>query len=143
MPRSAGALFLPVIAETPRAADEGSDLWLPEHCPALSCLGNDSLACGLQCRYESGPIPPKAISVSFLNQPVTSLNVSTSTGVIAIVSNDTNNAGVTWKVSCGGSSCGTINPTTRLLMGGRLPNHRLGEWSMILRARQSAAAIVT
>jgi hypothetical protein len=56
---------------------------------------------------SSGPAP---ISVSFLNQPATSLNVGTSTGVIAIVSNDTNNAGVTWKVSCGSSSCGTISP---------------------------------
>jgi len=48
--------------------------------------------------------------VSFLNPPVTSLNVGTSTGVVATVSNDTNNAGVTWKVSCGSSSCGTISP---------------------------------
>ena len=60
---------------------------------------------------SSGPTPPAPISVSFLNQPVTSLNVGTSTGVIATVSNDTNNAGVTWKVTCGGSSCGTITPT--------------------------------
>ena len=59
---------------------------------------------------SSGPTPPAPISVSFLNPPVASLNVSTSTGVIAIVSNDTNNAGVTWKVACGGSSCGTISP---------------------------------
>ena len=59
---------------------------------------------------SSGPTPPAPISVSFLNQPVASLNVGTSTGVIATVSNDTNNAGVTWKVSCGSSSCGTISP---------------------------------
>jgi hypothetical protein len=59
---------------------------------------------------NSGPTPPAPISVSFLNPPVTSLNVGTSTGVIATVSNDTNNAGVTWKVSCGSSSCGTISP---------------------------------
>jgi hypothetical protein len=59
---------------------------------------------------SSGPTPPAPISVSFLNPPVTSLNVGTSTGVIATVSNDTNNAGVTWKVSCGSSSCGTISP---------------------------------
>ena len=59
---------------------------------------------------SSGPTPPAPISVSFLNPPVTSLNLGTSTGVIATVSNDTNNAGVTWKVSCGSSSCGTISP---------------------------------
>jgi hypothetical protein len=59
---------------------------------------------------SSGPNPPGPISVSFLNQPATSLNVSASTGVIATVSNDSNNAGVTWKVSCGGSSCGSISP---------------------------------
>jgi len=60
----------------------------------------------------SGPNPPAPISVSFLTPPVTSLNVATSTGVIAVVSNDTNNAGVTWKVSCGSSSCGTISPAS-------------------------------
>jgi hypothetical protein len=59
---------------------------------------------------SSGPTPPAPISVSFLNPPVTSLNISTSTGVIAVVTNDTNNAGVTWRVSCGTSSCGTISP---------------------------------
>jgi hypothetical protein len=74
-------------------AASGMTLWL------VACSGT-----------SSGPTPPAPISVSFLNPPLTSLNVSTSTGVIAIVSNDTNNAGVTWKVACGGSSCGTISP---------------------------------
>jgi hypothetical protein len=69
-------------------------LWL------IACSGGSS----------SGPTPPPPISVSFLNQPVTSLNVGTSTGVIATVSNDSNNAGVNWKMSCGNASCGTINP---------------------------------
>jgi hypothetical protein len=61
---------------------------------------------------SSGPNPPASISVSFLTPPVTSLNVATSTGVIAVVSNDTSNAGVTWKVTCGSSSCGTISPAS-------------------------------
>ena len=65
---------------------------------------------------SSGPNPP-AISVSFLNPPATSLNVSTSTGVIAVVSNDTNSAGVTWKVSCGSSSCGTVSPASTVSGG--------------------------
>ena len=59
---------------------------------------------------SAGPTPPEPISVNLLNPPVTSLNTSTSTGLIAVVNNDTNNAGVTWKVSCGSSSCGTISP---------------------------------
>jgi hypothetical protein len=61
---------------------------------------------------SSGPTPPAPISVSFLNPPATSLNVGTSTGFIATVSNDASNAGVTWKVSCGSTSCGTINPSS-------------------------------
>jgi hypothetical protein len=56
--------------------------------------------------------PPTPISVSFLNQPPSSLNTSASTGVIAVVSNDSSNQGVTWKVSCAGASCGTINPAS-------------------------------
>jgi hypothetical protein len=58
---------------------------------------------------SSGPTPVP-ISVTFLTAPVTSLNTSSSTGLTAVVNNDTNNAGVTWMVSCGGSSCGTISP---------------------------------
>lgn len=60
---------------------------------------------------SAGPTPPDPISVTFLNPPVTSLSTSTSTGLTAVVNNDTNNAGVTWRVSCGSSSCGTISPT--------------------------------
>ena len=80
---------------------------------AIRFLGTSAIALWLvacSSGTSSGPTPPAPISVSFLNQPVTSLNVGTSTGVIATVSNDTNNAGVTWKVSCGSSSCGTISP---------------------------------
>lgn len=62
---------------------------------------------------SSGPNPPvNPISVTFLNAPATSVNTSASTGLTAIVNNDSNNAGVTWRVSCGGSSCGSISPTT-------------------------------
>jgi hypothetical protein len=68
----------------------------------------------MACSSGTGPTPPPSnpISVSFLNSPPTSLNVSTSTGLIATVSNDNNNAGVTWKLSCGASSCGTISPAS-------------------------------
>jgi hypothetical protein len=62
------------------------------------------------CGSSSGPTPPPPISVSFLSQPATSLNVGASTGVAATVSNDSANAGVAWKVSCGSSSCGSISP---------------------------------
>jgi hypothetical protein len=60
----------------------------------------------------SGPTPPVPISVSFLNPPATSLNTGTSTGLAATVNNDPNNAGVTWRVSCGSASCGTISPAS-------------------------------
>jgi len=59
----------------------------------------------------SNPTPPP-ISVSFLNAPPASLNVSTSTGITAVVGNDNNNAGVSWKVSCGSGPCGTISPAS-------------------------------
>ena len=69
--------------------------------------------CVLGCSSgtSSGPTPP-SISVSFLNPPVSSLNISTSTGLIAIVMNDNSNAGVAWKIACGSASCGTISPTS-------------------------------
>ena len=65
------------------------------------------------CSGSGGSTPPPTpISVSFLNQPPSSLNTSTSTGVTAVVSNDSSSQGVTWKVSCAGTSCGTINPAS-------------------------------
>jgi hypothetical protein len=69
--------------------------------------------CVLGCSSgtSSGPTPP-SISVSFLNPPVSSLNISTSTGLIATVMNDNSNAGVTWKTTCGSASCGTISPAS-------------------------------
>jgi hypothetical protein len=72
-----------------------------------SCIALLVVACS---GTSSGPTPPEPISVTFLNPPVTSLNTGTSTGLTAVVNNDTNNAGVIWKVSCGSSSCGTIGP---------------------------------
>jgi hypothetical protein len=64
------------------------------------------------CSGGGSTPPPTPISVSFLNQPPSSLNTSASTGVIAVVSNDSSNQGVTWKVNCAGASCGTINPAS-------------------------------
>jgi hypothetical protein len=60
----------------------------------------------------SSPNPPVAISVSFSPQPPASLDAGTSTSVTATVSNDSANAGVTWKVSCGSALCGSIAPAS-------------------------------
>jgi hypothetical protein len=55
---------------------------------------------------------PEPISVSFATAPPTSLVVSKTASVAATVANDSKNAGVSWSLSCGGSSCGSISPTT-------------------------------
>ena len=62
---------------------------------------------------SSGPNPPNGpISVTFLNPPPASLSTGASVGLVAIVSNDSAGNGVTWSVTCGGSSCGTISPSS-------------------------------
>jgi hypothetical protein len=55
---------------------------------------------------------PQPVSVSFASAPPTSLVVSTTASVAATVANDPKNAGVTWSLNCGSSSCGSISPTT-------------------------------
>jgi hypothetical protein len=52
-----------------------------------------------------------AISVAFASQPPSSLAINATTSIAAIVTNDSKNAGVTWTVTCGSTSCGSFNPT--------------------------------
>ena len=60
---------------------------------------------------SNGPPPPPVLSVAFSPQPPTSLAPGASTPVTAVVSNDPNNGGVQWTLTCTGQ-CGTISPTT-------------------------------
>jgi hypothetical protein len=55
---------------------------------------------------------PQPVSVSFASAPPTSLVVNTMVSVAATVANDSRNAGVSWSLNCGSSSCGSISPTT-------------------------------
>jgi hypothetical protein len=66
------------------------------------------------CGSGGGNPAPPPISVSFLNPLPSSLNVSTSASIAAAVANDQSNAGVSWKVTCGSASCGTISPAVTL-----------------------------
>ena len=61
------------------------------------------------CGGGSVPAPPPVISVAFSGTPATSLTVSTSMSLTAVVSNDSANAGVKWTVTCSSSSCGTFS----------------------------------
>jgi len=60
-----------------------------------SCGGDDSA-------------PP--VSISFGTTPPSSLSVSSTASMSALVTNDTHNAGVGWSVSCAAAACGTFNP---------------------------------
>jgi hypothetical protein len=51
------------------------------------------------------------ISVT-ISSPPASLAINATASLTAVVANDSKAAGVTWKVSCGASSCGSVNPTT-------------------------------
>jgi hypothetical protein len=54
--------------------------------------------------------PPAPIQVSLTPAPPTSLAVNSTASLVAVVTNDTANAGVTWSVTCGSSACGSFNP---------------------------------
>jgi len=75
----------------------------------LAALAILAVGCG---GGGSGPNPPAQIAVSFSPQPPTSMVVGQPTNLTAVVTNDTAGAGVTWKVTCSSSDCGTFNPST-------------------------------
>jgi hypothetical protein len=53
------------------------------------------------------------ITVAFSAQPPTSLVISATTSITAVVSNDSKSAGVTWTVTCGSSgACGSFSPAS-------------------------------
>jgi hypothetical protein len=52
-----------------------------------------------------------AITVTLSTPPPSSLATGATASVIASVTGDSANAGVTWTVTCGGSQCGSFNPT--------------------------------
>lgn len=60
---------------------------------------------------SSGPTPP-ALNVAFSPQPPASMDTNANVDIVAIVSNDSSNGGVTWNLSCGGSSCGSLSATS-------------------------------
>jgi hypothetical protein len=65
------------------------------------------------CSGGSSSNPPSGpISVSFLTAPPSSLATNSTTGLVAQVTNDSASAGVSWTVTCGGSSCGSISPSS-------------------------------
>lgn len=51
------------------------------------------------------------VSVTLSTPPPSSLNTGVTAGVVASVTGDSANAGVTWSASCGSSQCGSFNPT--------------------------------
>ncbi len=53
---------------------------------------------------------PAGVSVSFASQPPASLVQGLTVNLIAVVSGDSKNGGVSWTVACGSSACGTFNP---------------------------------
>jgi len=52
-----------------------------------------------------------AISINITTGPPSTLLTNATANVIAVVSNDTTNAGVTWQVSCYANPCGSVSPT--------------------------------
>lgn len=52
-----------------------------------------------------------AISVTFSTPPPSSINAGATASIVASVTGDSANGGVTWTVSCGSSQCGSFSPT--------------------------------
>ena len=59
----------------------------------------------------NGPNPPAGISVNFGSIPST-VTAGTTAPFTALVTGDSGNAGVTWSVTCGTSTCGSFSPTS-------------------------------
>lgn len=52
------------------------------------------------------------ITISITQEPPATMLTNAKASVVAVVTNDTTNAGVTWLVECQNAPCGTITPTT-------------------------------
>jgi len=63
------------------------------------------------CGGGGGSSPTQPITVTLAGAP-TSLTVGGTSAISATVGNDPSNAGVTWSVTCGSTSCGSFNPTS-------------------------------
>jgi hypothetical protein len=74
---------------------------------SVAALGFWAAACG--GGSSNGPMP---ISVALSPVPPSSITVSTTANLTAIVSNDDSGGGVTWTVSCGSTQCGSFNPAS-------------------------------
>jgi hypothetical protein len=57
-------------------------------------------------------IAAPVIAVAFSPAAPVSINAGTSSPLTAVVTNDSGSKGVTWKVTCGSSACGSFNPTS-------------------------------
>jgi hypothetical protein len=76
---------------------------------AIAALTLGLTSCG---GSGSTPPPPAVISVAFSPAAPTSVATSATASLTAVVSNDSKNGGVTWTVTCGSSSCGSLSPVT-------------------------------
>ena len=68
-------------------------------------------SCGSSNNVQNPPPPPvSSVSVSFDPTPVTGLSINGSTQLTAVVSNDPNDYGVDWSVTCNNKgSCGSLS----------------------------------
>ncbi|HEX3968130.1 MAG TPA: hypothetical protein VHW70_09205 [Edaphobacter sp.] len=57
-------------------------------------------------------ITAPVIAVAFNPAAPASINAGATSPLTAVVTNDSKNAGVTWKVTCGSSACGSFNPAS-------------------------------
>jgi hypothetical protein len=57
-------------------------------------------------------ITAPVLTVAFNPPAPTSMNAGASSSLTAVVTNDPKNAGVTWKVTCGSSACGSFSSAT-------------------------------
>jgi hypothetical protein len=55
------------------------------------------------------PPPPAGVSIVFHPTPPTSVVIGSATPITAVVTNDSTNAGVAWKLTCQSSDCGTLS----------------------------------
>jgi hypothetical protein len=77
--------------------------------PLFSTLVAITLAACGGC--GSSPNPPTT-AISFGTAPPASLATGAKSNISAVVSNDSTKGGVSWRISCGSSACGSITPTT-------------------------------
>lgn len=75
----------------------------------ISALGGCNGGSTFNVQNSPSSVPSSAVSIAFQSTPAASLVINSTTQLAAVVSNDPNNYGVDWSLTCAAKECGVLS----------------------------------